>query len=422
MTISEVKSIISKSSQADQYNSYEFLFDFDYVLYSKKITGLSSLYDFVNQQLTKWSEINTLPLELLESKKYFQTISDQIIRLLNNDTNEEQLINRYSPSTINQINQTIGNKRNYPLPYDIPEVDFLIKVHTTTPASMKGAFAIITNSMNRNPFSSRNDVIGIIQAYEFLQKDNSIISERRNVEKKSLNNLRNEFNKYVNQIEIATIETIKNSKEKYIEHFEEISNIKSDRVSKVDEWFENSKNSYLTFYTESSQKIGTLENTYEEIIRLKKPADYWKERATDLKKEGDKFFRWLLIAVGIAIVTLYSLLWLTPEGMQKTFFNEDKSLAIRWSIIYITFISFLFFAIKAIMKSMFSAYHLSRDAEERHRLTYVYLAMIKDSAIEKEDRHLVMQSLFSRADTGLLKEDSSPSMPGAAGVIDIVKK
>jgi hypothetical protein len=28
-----------------------------------------------------------------------------------------------------------------------------------------------------------------------------------------------------------------------------------------------------------------------------------------------------------------------------------------------------------------------------------------------------MQSLFSRSDTGLLKEDSSPTMPGAGGII-----
>jgi len=157
-------------------------------------------------------------------------------------------------------------------------------------------------------------------------------------------------------------------------------------------------------------------------LSLKKPADYWKERATELKKEGDKFFTWLLVLVGFAVVTLYFLLWLTPEGMQKTFFNDDRSLAIRWSVIYVTFISFLFFAIKAVMKSMFSAYHLSRDAEERQRLTYVYLAMIKDSSIDKDDRHLVMQSLFSRADTGLLKEDSSPTMPGTGGLLDVLKK
>jgi len=31
-----------------------------------------------------------------------------------------------------------------------------------------------------------------------------------------------------------------------------------------------------------------------------------------------------------------------------------------------------------------------------------------------------MQSLFSRADTGLLKDDSSPSMPGATNIVEKV--
>jgi len=52
------------------------------------------------------------------------------------------------------------------------------------------------------------------------------------------------------------------------------------------------------------------------------------------------------------------------------------------------------------MKAMFSSFHLARDAEEREHLTFVYLALINDSKIEKEDRQLIMQSLFSRADTG----------------------
>jgi hypothetical protein len=46
--------------------------------------------------------------------------------------------------------------------------------------------------------------------------------------------------------------------------------------------------------------------------------------------------------------------------------------------------------------------------------------MIKDSSIDKDDRHLIMQSLFSRADTGLLRDDSSPTMPGASGILEKV--
>jgi hypothetical protein len=64
-----------------------------------------------------------------------------------------------------------------------------------------------------------------------------------------------------------------------------------------------------------------------------------------------------------------------------------------------------------LAKLTFSSFHLSRDAEEREQLTHFYLALKKDTAIEPEERQLILQSLFSRADTGLLKDDSSPTMP-----------
>jgi hypothetical protein len=63
---------------------------------------------------------------------------------------------------------------------------------------------------------------------------------------------------------------------------------------------------------------------------------------------------------------------------------------------------------------MFSSYHLARDAEERHTLTFFYLALLKDTEVKDEDRNLILQSLFSRVETGLLKDDSSPTMPSDA--------
>ena len=41
-----------------------------------------------------------------------------------------------------------------------------------------------------------------------------------------------------------------------------------------------------------------------------------------------------------------------------------------------------------------------------------------DKAVEAKEKHLVLQSIFSRSDSGLLREDSSPTMPRAGGVIN----
>lgn len=113
----------------------------------------------------------------------------------------------------------------------------------------------------------------------------------------------------------------------------------------------------------------------------------------------------------ISAFSLGKILWTSPEHIYISWFNNDKSAAIRWSIVYITLISFMAFCIRAITKVMFSSFHLARDCEERYTLTYFYLSLLKDSKVDDKDRQLIIQSLFSRAETGLLKDDSSPTMP-----------
>ena len=67
---------------------------------------------------------------------------------------------------------------------------------------------------------------------------------------------------------------------------------------------------------------------------------------------------------------------------------------------------------------MFSNYHLARDAEEREKLTYLYISIRNNSEVSEEEKKIVFQALFSRSDTGLLKEDSSPTMPGISSIIE----
>jgi hypothetical protein len=69
---------------------------------------------------------------------------------------------------------------------------------------------------------------------------------------------------------------------------------------------------------------------------------------------------------------------------------------------------------------MFSAFHLARDADERCSLTFFYLSLLADPNVEldKEDRKMITQSLFSRSDSGLSKFDKGVTMPGGGNVID----
>lgn len=75
------------------------------------------------------------------------------------------------------------------------------------------------------------------------------------------------------------------------------------------------------------------------------------------------------------------------------------------------------FLLRTLSRLTFSSFHLQRDAEEREQLSHLYLSLINEEAVDERSREIVLQALFSRAESGLLMGDSTPSMPNAADVI-----
>jgi hypothetical protein len=396
----------------------EVNFNFPYINFSKNIKGLSAIYEFVLNQIAGWEKYqNNLPPQFMNSKDYFVNIRNRLIQFLNTHRTEgePQLSQYFNTEVRNYISAT----HNLPFLYSCPETEFLMRVFTDYPNAFQGAYTYIVENGSLST-NDKNSLIGALLAYEFTMKDHTELTERRNAEKLSMSKIRGDFHRYLNESEEQLVAHLHDASQNYALHVQKMDEMTSDKEKLFGDWFKQTQDKFEVFHDVVAKKVTELETTYEELLRLKKPAEYWSLRAAELKKEGWRSLNWLIGLVAFACFTLYSLLWLTPEGMLKTFFNEDKSLAVRWSIIFVTFISFLYFGIRALMKVTFSSFHLARDAEERERLTYVYLAMVKDTSVEKEDRHLIMQSLFSRADTGLLKDDSSPTMPGAGGVLDKV--
>jgi hypothetical protein len=408
MTTTELKKKIAQSESKDWFKEKSQNFNFSYINFNSDIMGVSSIYEFANQQINGWQSLEkNLPEELQNSLNYFTQIRNSISAfVVNYATQSSNDLNNYW----HPITAAINNVRQHPLTYNCPESEFLVTVHKNYPGSILGAFNFITSQLNSSITQDKNYYIGTQLAYEFVMKDQTGILQRRRAEKLSLSNIRNEFNAYLTKSETEIVEHISNVNEKYGEYIEVIDTLKNDKELLFTKWFETSKSDFEIFDTESKEKVINLEKAYQELLSLKKPAEYWNLRASTLKKEGWSAIHWLVGLILFACLSLYLLLWLTPEGMLLSFINNQAS-AIKWSIIYVTFIAFLTYGIRALNKVAFSSFHLARDAEEREQLTFVYLALIKDGSVDEKDRSLIMQSLFSRADTGLLKDDSSPTMP-----------
>jgi len=415
MTQTEFRKKLSQTKNSNWFNTVVFDLRYTHLNLSFEFKGFGHLHKFVNQQIRGWEKLSeNLPNELIASKKHFEFIENQLISFINSYGTQENESNleSYFRNPKNQIQNNTGTN----FTYDCPETDFLIEVYKNHPKSFIGAFTYLTGNLNQN-INVKDNFNGYLLAYEYTLKDSTEITERRNKEKSSLSRLRTKFENSLPQLESELVEHLKNSTEKHEEYAKAIDDFKEDKEKTYSDWFINTKGGFEEFSSKSDKRLEELESTYQEKLKLEEPAKYWSDRAEKLKKQGWIALGVLVVLVLIVVFSLGKLLWTTPEQIYESFFNGDKSAAIRWSIIYITFISFMAFAIRAVTKVMFSSFHLARDCEERHTLTYFYLSLLKDSSVDKEDKKLIMQALFSRAETGLLKDDASPTMPN-----DIVGK
>lgn len=234
---------------------------------------------------------------------------------------------------------------------------------------------------------------GALLAYEFQMQGESCLGKRITLEEESVNELKESI--------LKTRDSL----------YQEVHSSKKN--------FENDSDAQLEGYNEQFSiwldKIESLENTYKEKLRLEPAASYWSKKADDYKKLGN---RWAIIlsvfvAVGLAIFGILFYVWINA---QTTAISIDS---LQGVVLFITLLSVYAFAIKALSKLVFSSYHLQRDAEEREQLTYLYLSLTHEKDdFDTDARSIVLQALFSRADTGLISGDSSPTMPGVHEIIN----
>jgi len=50
------------------------------------------------------------------------------------------------------------------------------------------------------------------------------------------------------------------------------------------------------------------------------------------------------------------------------------------------------------------------------------LSLANETNVDDESRKIVLQALFSRSDTGLLANDSGPTMPGVTDVVNLISR
>jgi hypothetical protein len=276
--------------------------------------------------------------------------------------------------------------------------------------------AMLTNkSQNTADFGSLR---GYILAYEFQLQDESNLTERRYSEEEAFARLRDQLVEKRNEI-IAESTKIK----------EDIAKWKTETQGQYESWFEEKRAESLSAKERQEQifskdqgsrrdefskqmdswfsDIKELENTYKEKLKLAKPAEYWATRAKNLRTQG---YWW----TGALVVLLGGGMWLFADLFTKWLVGVDMALSLhsfQGVVLLTVIVSSFAFLVRIVSRLAFSAFHLQRDAEEREQLAYVYLALANETKPDEESKKIILQSLFSRAETGLLSGDSGPTMP-----------
>ena len=191
-----------------------------------------------------------------------------------------------------------------------------------------------------------------------------------------------------------------------------------DDNAKFAEHLKAADDSAKKFEQDYQNRIGVLEETYTKLLQLKGPAEYWDELAKSYRSRG----WWLLGAVVlIGVVVFGSLLALLFDCDKLPLLNHVKfdAATVRASLIFIVLTSVAGYLLHLFTRLSISSFHLARDYRERFQLTRVYLALIKDGDIQNEEstRQIILQSIFSRSDTGLLKGDHALTMPGVGELV-----
>lgn len=278
-----------------------------------------------------------------------------------------------------------------------------------------------------NP-ASKQTFDGFLLGYEY-EYQNSDLVKRRQTERIQITKLRDQL----------------------LEKNEEALELMSSNQNSYEEWFEASKqqladyNKSVAFSSERKQKaikrvaerrhkqmkstfdsqmrfwqqrIKDLETLYEEKLRLKKPAQYWKAASKKYAIHGSIFAAITLLLVAVAAKMVLHLFELWLIGSDSMFSVKT----VQGATLFAAMAALFAFAIRATTRLAFSSFHLMRDAEEREQLTYLYLSLINESAVEKDSRDIVLQALFSRSETGLLANENGPTMPSLNDSIRSVTK
>ena len=271
-------------------------------------------------------------------------------------------------------------------------VENLLDVHSDI---IRGFKAGILKDKSINLSSTSGTYEGLLMAMQFRKVIDSLATPSEE-----------EIAKFYDRVNGAN-EQYSELNSRYTQSFHEHDNMITEFVEKTNAHFEELHTKTEAYFKERDNRCSELEELYVEKLRLKAPAEYWKNLSNKYKVSG---IHWMSASVFSALAIVTTLI-LTLINLPNLFSESSNWLVLfRNSAILTVITSVLVYLVRYFIKMAMSSFHLSRDARERENLSHFYLALIENGTVTEKERAIILNSLFSRSDSGLLKGDSSPTM------------
>lgn len=379
--------------------------------------GLKELIDFLKTEAKYWEEKRRTispPNNVPNVHRYLDAhgiLSKAVSTIEGWESNLENWDDNQLNQQLNSLFQNIALQNGW-LWSGHPFTNHFLKCHEIFGGSAATAFLELILKKQTSNITHGEFFLGSVLAYEFLNQD-SDLTKRHISEKASLEHLRSKLAETTTQL----IGKVENFKDGFSSWDVDIKNGWQDWLINTAKDFKTSQDTNKDHFNEYMEncksRISDLENTYQEKLRLEKPAVYWKKAARKYGLHGGLWAIALVSSVLLGIVYFreFYITWLTGHEIAV---NVNT---IQGVVIFGSLLAVYAFLVRTLSRLTFSSFHLMRDAEERELLTFLYLSLSKDREISESSRDIVLQALFSRTETGLLASESGPTMPGIGDLL-----
>ncbi|TGM01033.1 hypothetical protein EHQ86_18580 [Leptospira yasudae] len=358
---------------------------------------IDDLKMFIDQEIKAWG--NYTSGRIAEIRSYYKNLESQYNQI---DSYFAQGRSDLVENCIRNIHSSLIQSSGFPRIISSSKIGiFLLSLDQSNINQIAGATEYFSGTFNPNGVKDYID--GVIKA--FILSNPNVINEE-------FGNLLNKYKEHINHLE----KLVNHYNEDYNKVINNIKNYSDQNKTKLDSDLYGLRSTIEKVQNEELSKFTDIRKLYEEKIRIEGPANYWETLEKYHEKKGKLWRCWAVGTSTISILIMSLIFFNYPDKYLNGVSNSFTLDSIKGTLLAGVIISILVYLIRFFIKLSVSSYHLALDAKERYQLSHFYLSLIKEGALQKEERTLIIQALFGRADTGLLQGESAPTLPVDIGL------